>query len=56
MPNFNLKTVDFWRKIEKQAQAKQTNIVKTRTDAVNITTPLQTFILSISTIRALKSI
>lgn len=56
IPNFNLKTINFKRKIEKQALTRQIDIVKTKTNATNINTPFKIFIQTISMIESFKPI
>lgn len=50
------KTADLWKKIQKQALTKQIDIVGTRSDDVNVSTPVQAFIQTMSAIGALKPV
>lgn len=54
--NFTLKNTFLSRKLRKQALIRQIDIVKMKTDAVNMKTLIQTFVKSISTIKTLKPI
>lgn len=56
MPNFLLKTIDLWKKIEKQALTRQIDIIEIEINIANIHILFQMFIQSISVIRAPKPI